>query len=104
MRTRRTNAPSTHRFVVVRMAQLRHRESVTDERDDKHPRIAAHRHAHAVGAARLVFVDGRRLPPGERTLLHAGCRLGFGREGGHELVDASEPTAFAVPLAGNSTT
>lgn len=47
-----------------------------------------------------VFVDGRRLPPGERTLLHAGCRLGFGREGGHELVDAGEPTAFAVPLAG----
>jgi len=47
-----------------------------------------------------VFVDGRRLPGGERTLLAPGARLGFGRHAGHELADAGEPTAFAVPLTG----
>jgi len=47
-----------------------------------------------------VFVDGHRLPAGERVPLRAGCRLGFGRDAGHELADAGEPTAFAVPLAG----
>jgi len=47
-----------------------------------------------------VYVDGHRLPTGERAPLRAGSRLGFGRDASHELVDASEPTAFAVPLAG----
>ena len=47
-----------------------------------------------------VYLDGHRLPPGERAVLRTGARLGFGRDAGYELVGAGEPTAFAVPLAG----
>ncbi|HEY0138086.1 MAG TPA: FHA domain-containing protein [Nannocystis sp.] len=47
-----------------------------------------------------VYVDGHRLPAGERAAIGPGCRLGFGRDGGHELVDAGEPIAFADPLTG----
>lgn len=47
-----------------------------------------------------VFIDGQRLPAGEHAAVSAGARLGFGRDASHVLVDAGEPTAFAVPLAG----
>ena len=47
-----------------------------------------------------VFVDGQRLAGGDRATVTAGARLGFGRDGGYQLVDAGEPIAFATPLAG----
>ncbi len=47
-----------------------------------------------------VFVDGQRLPAGDRTTVNAGARLGFGRDVSYQLVDASEPLAFATPLTG----
>jgi hypothetical protein len=49
-----------------------------------------------------VFVDGQRLPSGDRTTVGAGTRLGFGRDAGYLLVDAGEPIAFATPVTGGA--
>lgn len=45
-----------------------------------------------------TFVDGRRLAPGERTVMNSGAMLGFGRPEGFTLVDAKAPTLFAESL------
>lgn len=49
-----------------------------------------------------VFVDGQRLAAGDRAVLGVGGRLGLGRDVSHVLVDAGEPAAFAVALAGGA--
>lgn len=48
-------------------------------------------------------VNGRRLTPGERTVLARGAILGFGNQGNRwRLIDDAPPSAMAVPTDGSA--
>jgi len=54
-----------------------------------------------LGSRNGTFVNGRRLPPGERVLLSAGDRIGLGADDGRwRLSNAAAPAALARALDG----
>lgn len=57
---------------------------------------------HDLGSRNGTIVDGRRLAPGERTVLGRGSRIAFGQpDNVWELVDESAPTAVAIASTGD---
>lgn len=52
-----------------------------------------------LGSRNGTFVDGRRVPPGEQTVLNPGVRIGFGDlEETYTLLDAAPPGPMATDV------